>query len=87
MLACADDGEGRHEAELDKKEVKLIKQVNAKEIDESWFWELVAELDLERAMGESVANGPATTQVTMQDEDVGKSEQDESVGEEEPEAV
>jgi hypothetical protein len=32
-------------------------------------------------MGESVAEGPATTQVTTQDEEVSKSEWDESVGE------
>jgi hypothetical protein len=67
--------------------VELIKQVNAKEIDKSQFWELVAELYLDRAMGESVANGPVMTQVTMQDKDVGESKQDESVGEEEPEAA
>jgi hypothetical protein len=48
--------------ELDEKEAELIRQVNAKEIDESQFWELVAELDLERVMGESVANGLAMTQ-------------------------
>jgi hypothetical protein len=38
-------------------------------------------------MGESVAEGPATMQVTTQDEDVGESERDELVGEEEPEAA
>jgi hypothetical protein len=38
-------------------------------------------------MGESIVEGPATTQVTTQDEEVGESEQDESVREEEPEVV
>jgi hypothetical protein len=45
------------EAKLDKKEAEYIKQVNVKEIDEARFQELVGELDLERAMGESVAEG------------------------------
>jgi hypothetical protein len=75
------------EVELDEKEAELIRQVDAKEIGESWFWELVVELDLERAMGESMANRPAMTQATMQDKNVGESEQDELVGEEEPEAA
>jgi hypothetical protein len=44
--------------------------VDAKEIDNERFWELVNELDLERAMAQSVAEGPATTQ----DEEVGESE-------------
>jgi hypothetical protein len=70
------------EVELDEKEVKYIRQVNAKEIDEVRFLELVVELDMERAMGESVAEGPAMTQ----DEEVGESEWDESA-EEEPEAA
>jgi hypothetical protein len=70
------------EAELDEKEVEYIRQVNAKEIDEAQFWELVPELDLERAMGESVAEGPAMTQ----DKEVGESKRDESV-EEEPKLV
>jgi BRCT domain type II-containing protein len=48
------------EAELDEKEMEYIRQMNVKEIDEDWFWELVAKLDLERAMGESVVEGPAT---------------------------
>jgi hypothetical protein len=43
--------------------------VDAKEIDNERFWELVNELDLERAMAESVAEGPATTQATTQDGD------------------
>jgi hypothetical protein len=42
----------------------------------------VGELDVERAMGESVVEGPATTQATTQDEDVGESEQEVSVEEE-----
>jgi hypothetical protein len=67
---------------LEEKEAEYIRQVNAKEINEACFQELVAELDLERAMGESVAEGPAMTQ----DEEVGESEQDESV-EEEPESA
>jgi hypothetical protein len=74
------------EAELDEKEAEYIRQVNAKEIDEAWLQELVSELDLERALGESVAEGPATTQAMTQDEEVGESERDESV-EEEPEAA
>jgi hypothetical protein len=52
------------EVELDEKEMEYIRQVNTKEINEDWFQELVAELDLERAMGKSVAEGPATTQAT-----------------------
>jgi hypothetical protein len=47
------------QAELDEKEVEYIRQVNVKEIDEAQSWELVAELDMERAMGESVAGGQA----------------------------
>jgi hypothetical protein len=35
------------EAELDEKEEEYIWQMNAKEIDERRFWELVNELDLE----------------------------------------
>jgi hypothetical protein len=66
--------------------VEYIRQVNSKEIDEDRFWELVAELDLERAMGESVVEGPAMTQVTTQDEEIGESEWDESA-EEEPVAA
>jgi hypothetical protein len=66
------------EMEMDEKEVEYIRHVNAKEIDEAQFRELVAELDMERAMGERVAEGPATTQ----DKKVKESEQDESVEEE-----
>jgi hypothetical protein len=62
------------EAEWEEKEVELIRQVDAKEIDDERFRELVNELDLERAMAESVAEGPATTQATMQDGEVGESE-------------
>jgi hypothetical protein len=35
--------------------------VDAKEIDDEQFRELINELDLEQAMAESVAEGPATT--------------------------
>jgi hypothetical protein len=70
------------EAELDEKEVDYIRQVNVKEIDEARFRELVVELDMERAMGESVAEGPAT----MQDEEARESERDKEA-EEEPEAA
>jgi hypothetical protein len=65
------------EAELEEKEAEYIRQVNVKEIDEDQFRELVAELDLGRAMGESMAEGLATTQATTQDEEVGESERDE----------
>jgi hypothetical protein len=43
---------------------------------------LVGELDLERTLGESIAEGPAVTQ----DEEAEESEQD-NLSEEEPEAV
>jgi hypothetical protein len=66
--------------------VEYIRQVNVKEIDNDRFRELVAELDLERVMGESVVEGLAMTQAMMQDKEVGKSEWDELV-EEEPVAV
>jgi hypothetical protein len=66
--------------------VEYIRQVNAKEIDEAWFWELVVELDIERAMGESIVEEPAMTQAMMQDEEVGESKWDESA-KEEPEVV
>jgi hypothetical protein len=42
---------------------------------------------MERAMGDSVVEGPAMTQVTTQDEEVSESERDESGGEEEPEVA
>jgi hypothetical protein len=74
------------EAEWEKWEAEFIRQVEAKEIDDEWFQELVNELDLERAMAESVAEGPATTQATTQDAEVGESEREESA-EEEPAAV
>jgi hypothetical protein len=66
--------------------VELIRQVEAKEIDDERFRKLVNELDLERAMAESVAEGPATTQATTQDGEVGESEREESA-EEEPAAA
>jgi hypothetical protein len=72
--------------ELDKKEAEYIKQMNAKEINEDRFRELTGELDLERAMGESVTEGPATMQAMTQDEEIGKSEREESM-EEEPAAA
>jgi hypothetical protein len=50
------------EAEWEKREVEFIRQVDAKEIDDERFWELINELDLERAMAEIVAEGLATTQ-------------------------
>jgi hypothetical protein len=56
--------------------------VDAKEIDDERFRELVNELDLERAMAESVTEGLATTQVMTQDEEVGESEREESAEEE-----
>jgi hypothetical protein len=74
------------EAELEEKEVEYIRQMNVKEINNDRFWELVGELDLERAMGESIAEGQATMQATTQDEELGESERDESV-EEEPAAA
>jgi hypothetical protein len=70
------------EAEWEEREAELIRQVEAKEIDDERFRELVNELDLERAMAESVAEGLATTQ----NEEVGESEQEESA-EEEPTAA
>jgi hypothetical protein len=70
------------EAEIDEKDTKYIKQLNVKKIDEDQFRELIGELDLERAMGESVVEGPATMQVTTQDEEVGESEREESADEE-----
>jgi hypothetical protein len=60
--------------------------MNVKEIDKGKFQELVNELDLERAMAESVTEGPATMQVMMQDEEAGESEREESA-EEEPAVV
>jgi hypothetical protein len=74
------------EAEWEKREAEFIRQVEAKEIDDERFRELVNELDLERAMAESVAEGPATTQAMTQDSEVRESEREESA-EEEPAAV
>jgi hypothetical protein len=65
------------EAEWEEREAELIRQVEAKKIDDERFRELVNELDLERAMAESVAEGPATTQ----DGEVGESEREESAEE------
>jgi hypothetical protein len=62
------------EVELDEKEAEYIRQVNVKEINEDQFWELVVELDLERVMGESIMEGPATTQAMIQDKEIGESE-------------
>jgi hypothetical protein len=70
------------EAELEETEDKYIKQLAAKEINEDRFRELIGELDLERAMGKSVMEGPATMQATTQDEDVGESEREVSAEEE-----
>jgi hypothetical protein len=74
------------EAEWEEREAELIRQVEAKEIDDERFQELVNKLDLERAMAESVAEGPATMQATTQNEEVGESEREESA-EEEPTAA
>jgi hypothetical protein len=70
------------EAEWEKREAEFIRQVDVKEINDERFRELVNELDLERAMAESVTEGPATTQ----DEEAGESEREESA-EEEPAAA
>jgi hypothetical protein len=66
------------EAEWEKREAEFIRQVDTKEIDYERFRELVNELDLERAMAESVAEGPATTQ----DREAGESEREELADEE-----
>jgi hypothetical protein len=58
---------------LEEREAEYIWRVDTKEIDDERFQELVNELDLERAMAESITEGPATMQATMQDEDVGES--------------
>jgi hypothetical protein len=52
--------------------------MNMKEINEDKFRELIGELDLEREIGESIAEGLAMTQ----DEEIGKSEWEESAEEE-----
>jgi hypothetical protein len=74
------------EAELEKKEDEYIKQLDAKQINEECFRELIGELDSERAMAESIAEGLATMQATTQDKDAGESEREESA-EEEPAAA
>jgi hypothetical protein len=65
------------EVELEERETEYIRQMKEKEINEGKFCELINELDLERAIAESIAEGPATTQ----DEEVGESEQDKSAEE------
>jgi hypothetical protein len=74
------------EAELEAREEEYIRQLEAKEIDEERFCEFIGELDMERVMAESVVEGPAMTQATTQDEDIGESEREESA-EEEPVAA
>jgi phage I-like protein len=74
------------EAELEESEMEYIRQVDMKEINEEQFRELVGELDMERAMAESVAEGPASVQATMQDKEVGESEWEKSA-EKAPEVV
>jgi hypothetical protein len=69
--------EAAKEVELDEREEEYIRQLGAKEIDEKEFRESINELDLERAMALSVAEGLATMQVTTQDEEVGESEREE----------
>jgi hypothetical protein len=64
--------------ELDEREEEYMQQLGAKEIDEKEFWELINELDLERVMALSVAEGLATTQAMTQDEGVWESEREES---------
>jgi hypothetical protein len=71
---------------LEAREEEYIKQLDMRQIDGERFRELIGELDLERVMAESVAEGPAMTQATTQDEDAGESEWEESA-EEEPAAA
>jgi hypothetical protein len=78
--AQQEEEQAAKEAELEEKEAEYIRQLDVKEINEDRFWELVGELDLERAMGESVTEGPATTQAMTQDKEVGESERDECKG-------
>jgi hypothetical protein len=80
--AQREEEQAAKEAELHEKEEEYIQQMNVKKIDEGKFWELVNKLDLERTMAASVAEGPAT----MQDEEAGESEREESA-EEAPEAA
>jgi hypothetical protein len=72
--------------ELEEKEAEYIQQLNEKVIDVEKFRELIGELDMQRAMGESVVEGPATMQATTQDKEVGESEREEST-QEEPEVA
>jgi hypothetical protein len=66
------------EVELEEKEAKYIQQLDGRVINTEKFRELIGEFDMERAMGESVAEGPATTQ----DEEIGESKQEELADEE-----
>jgi hypothetical protein len=79
--AQREEEQAAKEAELEKKEEEYIRQLEAKEIDEEKFRELIGELDMERAMAKSVTEGPATTQATTQDEDIGESEREELANE------
>jgi hypothetical protein len=76
--AQREEEQAAKEAELDEKEEEYIWQLNAKEIDERKFRELIGKLDLKRALGENITEGPATTQ----DEEVGESEREESADKE-----
>jgi hypothetical protein len=67
---------------LEVREEEYMKQLEVKEIDKEKFRELIGELDMERAMAESIAEG----QATMQDREAGESEREESA-EEEPAAA
>jgi hypothetical protein len=84
--AQQEEEQAAKEAELEEREAKYIRQLNEKVINAQRFRELIEELDMERVMGEGVAEGPATTQATTQDEEVGESEREESM-QEEPEAA
>jgi hypothetical protein len=75
--AQLEEEQAAKEAELEKKEEEYIRQLDAKEINEERFRDLIGELDMERAMAESVAEGPATTQ----DGEAGESEREESAEE------
>jgi hypothetical protein len=59
------------EAELEEREAEYIWQLNEKVIDMQRFRELI-ELDMERVIGESIMEGPAT----MQDEEIGESKRE-----------
>jgi hypothetical protein len=68
--------------ELDEKEAEYIRQMNVKEIDKGRFRELIGSWTW-RAMGESIAEGLATMQAMMQDQEIREREQ-EVLAEEEP---